>query len=100
MYDSNETLFYIDPPYVDSTRVDGKYKFEFSNDDHEELLDIINNISGYAVISGYDCDLYSRRLDKWHRYEMTDRSARNSTRTEVIWLSPNCPKGVAQSSLF
>ncbi len=63
-YDTSNTLFYCDPPYVPETRRAGKYECELTAEDHKELVDVLQNIDGAAVISGYPNDIYNR-LDDW-----------------------------------
>lgn len=46
-YDKPETIFYCDPPYVESR----KYIIEFSNDHHKELANILKNIKGKFILS-------------------------------------------------
>ena len=50
-FDSPETLFYCDPPYIQKT---AKYTFDFLREDHERLAKILTNIEGKVVISYYD----------------------------------------------
>jgi DNA adenine methylase len=50
-YDAVDTVFYIDPPYIDASR--GTYKHELSADDHRELLTTIFQCKGYVALSGY-----------------------------------------------
>ncbi len=40
-YDTDETFFYVDPPYVSETRRSGKYTHEMSLEDHKELVEIL-----------------------------------------------------------
>ena len=45
LYDSPETLFYCDPPYVHETRGDSSaYRFEMTDEQHEELAGILNSV--------------------------------------------------------
>ena len=37
-YDRPTTLFYLDPPYISDTRIDGKYEYEMTNTEHIELV--------------------------------------------------------------
>ena len=107
IYDTPRTLFYCDPPYVQSARKDKKvYRYEMSDDDHKELLDILLGIKGLAVVSGYDNPLY-KVLDEagWERYEFETvcfalgrtrwtgvqgkgAALRLAPRTEVVWVKP------------
>lgn len=102
-YDTPETLFYCDPPYYG---VENYYSAGMSEQDHIDLLELLNNIRGMAMVSGYDSDLYHEMLDRrgWSRYEfrkplqLVARSAgsryvgegalQDYYRTEVVWLNP------------
>ena len=57
-YDSRGTLFYCDPPYVKSTRRSGKYRNEMDNAEHRELVEVLLDIQGRAVLSGYRNAIY------------------------------------------
>ncbi len=60
LYDREETLFYVDPPYVMSTRSKSSvlYANEMSEDEHIELAKILNAMKGMVVLSGYASELY------------------------------------------
>lgn len=66
-YDSEESFFYLDPPYLPKTRRGGTYKCEMTADDHRELVEILRSIKGKVMLSGYPSDLYDS-LD-WNRRE-------------------------------
>jgi DNA adenine methylase len=59
-YDSPDTLFYCDPPYMfNGVRGSGKlYKNEMTDGDHAELVAILKGIKGRFVLSGYANALY------------------------------------------
>jgi DNA adenine methylase len=42
-YDTENTFFYLDPPYVPSTRRAGGYRCEMTEDDHMELIELLRN---------------------------------------------------------
>lgn len=96
-HDSEETLFYLDPPYVHETRstmMHGNhgYAFEMTDDDHRELADVLHHIRGMAVISGYECELYDQELYPiWQRIRRKAFADGAKERTEILWLSPNVP---------
>lgn len=92
-YDCENTLHYLDPPYVLDTRHNGQktniYKYEMTNQDHSELLTQIKKLKGKIIISGYDSDLYNDSLG-WRKIERKSLADGAKERKEVLWLSPNC----------
>lgn len=95
-HDTPETLFYIDPPYVKKTRTSGDiYLHEMDDGGHIELLAALARLKGYVVLSGYDSDLYARRLRGWLKTTCSARvSNSRTTRTETLWLSPRTAKAL------
>ncbi|UQZ90866.1 DNA methyltransferase [Deltaproteobacteria bacterium Smac51] len=88
-YDTDETLFYCDPPYVHKARSSNRtYKYEMSDQDHIDLAERLHNLKGMAVISGYQSDLYSELYADWPSFTHSARTEMNFQRTECIWLSP------------
>ncbi len=97
--DSEDTLFYCDPPYVHSTRTsllhkggsnDCCYAHELSDDDHRALAVILRDVKGMTVISGYPSRLYDQELyPDWQRVSFTAQADGAQARQEVLWLSPN-----------
>lgn len=102
-HDRGDTLFYLDPPYTLDTRTnkDSYGKFEMREFEHTRLLELTQKSKGMFVISGYDNELYNDTLAGWTKSSrQTAISSRNgsSTRTEVLWISPNCEQ--QQTDLF
>ncbi len=57
-YDSEQTLFYCDPPYPHNSRGDSKaYAYEMTDGQHRELARILHNVKGKVAVSSYRCDL-------------------------------------------
>jgi DNA adenine methylase len=89
-YDSPQTLFYCDPPYVHETRGDIRvYKHEMTDGDHEELAKALNSIKGSAVVSGYRCGLMDRLYGTWRRVDARELKCGISKgeRTESAWAN-------------
>jgi DNA adenine methylase len=63
-YDSRETLFYCDPPYVGLRY----YQHNFEQPDHEELARVLRRIEGRFMLSYNDVPEV-RRLYAWARIE-------------------------------
>jgi len=58
-YDTEETFFYLDPPYVLETRRGGEvYSNEMTLSDHEELVNLLLHVKGNAMLSGYEHSVY------------------------------------------
>lgn len=104
-HDAPDALFFVDPPYVHSTRVlgaskAGYYRHEMSDQDHIDLLQCLLEIHGYVVISGYPSDLYREKLAAWEFFETSSRiSAGRGTalRTECVWINPRCSASLKQA---
>ncbi|MCL1962257.1 MAG: DNA adenine methylase [Desulfovibrionaceae bacterium] len=87
--DTPHTLFYVDPPYMPTTRSNSGYRCELQTEQHAELLELLKSAKGMVVLSGYPSDLYDTALKDWQRIEKPARAAGSSRlRREVLWLSP------------
>jgi DNA adenine methylase len=104
LYDSPSTLFYLDPPYVPSTRTKGShdnaYAHELTDSDHVEFCKAACNLQGMAVISGYDCEIYQDILTDWKTETLVTTSRSNKPRTETLWINRACQEGLERNSLF
>jgi DNA adenine methylase len=69
-WDSPDTTFYLDPPYVLNTRVRKQaYKHEQPDKHHNELVELLLGIQGQALLSGYDSPVYKPLEDAgWKRW--------------------------------
>jgi DNA adenine methylase len=88
--DGPDTLFYVDPPYVHSSRASKspkRYRYEMADSDHRELARVLNMVKGKVVLSGYASQLYSELYDGWRREERAARADGARDRTEVLWLN-------------
>lgn len=105
-HDSVETLFYVDPPYVASTRDRGNdYAYEMDEGQHRALAACLHAIQGMVVLSGYASELYDAHLyADWSRYERPAFADGARPRTEVVWLNSACASALnsqqAQGSMF
>lgn len=102
-HDGPDTLHFVDPPYVHSTRHmrnRGGYRHELDDDGHRRLLETLKGLSGMVVLCGYRSDLYDAALASWARHETTARISGGrgtSLRTEVVWLNTACSAALARS---
>ena len=98
--DSVNTLFYLDPPYVTSTRVSKKaYVHEMTQDDHAALLAELMMIKGKFILSGYDNEMYenARSIGNWTKLETSIVNNASSKKTkdvkkECVWLNYTPPQ--------
>ena len=95
-YDTPDTLFYLDPPYVHAARGDtSAYSFEMQDEEHRELAECLHHIHGRAVVSGYRTPLYDRLFRDWHRVDADAKrcSSVGTLRQESAWLNfePEAP---------
>ncbi len=70
-YDTPDTFFYLDPPYVHSTRkTTNDYEHEMSDLDHAELVELLLRLKGKAMLSGYENSIYeSLETAGWKRHD-------------------------------
>jgi DNA adenine methylase len=92
--DGNNTLFYLDPPYVTSTRVaTAAYQHEMTDQDHTRLVDVILKCSGKVMLSGYPNAIYERlEYAGWDVFDFQVSKASSSQKskpkaTERIWAN-------------
>ncbi|MDD5304672.1 MAG: DNA adenine methylase [Elusimicrobia bacterium] len=91
-YDSPDTCFYLDPPYIPATRRSGSYAHEMTLEDHEALVKQITGLRGSVLVSGYDHNVY-RQLEQegFVRHEWTvalqceNTTGPRQKREEVLW---------------
>ena len=103
-WDSPETVFYLDPPYVLNTRKCRAYNFEGSDNFHNQLVETLLSIQGGAVLSGYATPIYEP-LERagWERHDFqtscfaasrgrgtcirgTGSATKNVPRVESVWV--------------
>lgn len=93
-HDNASTWFYADPPYVPDTRKGGKYEHEMTYSDHLDLVNILLDLKGMCLLSGYRTDLYAplETAGWWCEPKETYCGSSGDKRMEYLWLSPNLQK--------
>lgn len=86
-YDTQDVFIYADPPYLHETRKNYLYKYEMSNEEHKELLQILVNHQGKVLLSGYDNKLYNEMLCGWKKVQKKTQAENGLKRTETLWLN-------------
>lgn len=96
------SLLYVDPPYLGATRASRGYRHEMpADDDHRALCEALHGVNAAVVLSGYPSALYDRLYADWERVTIASGTSqggnRKEPRTEVLWS--NRPLA-AQLSMF
>jgi len=91
-HDGDDTLHYVDPPYVHSTRNAGgrqrDYRHEMSDEDHRALATLLRSVREGVVLSGYPSALYDLELyPDWFRVEKSVLADGARKRTEILWIN-------------
>jgi DNA adenine methylase len=87
IHDTEETVFYADPPYLPSVRDYGAdYKYEMTEEDHIRLAEKLNQVKGAVLVSGYHSDLYDELYRGWIRREKNTYADGALPRVEVLWM--------------
>lgn len=101
-WDSKDTTFYLDPPYITATRQSKNvYDFECDDDHHKQLVSLLLKIKGSAVLSGYEHSTYEPLTQAgWNtfKYIVPCRSTirRNKPmqyREEKLWIKGSRRRG-------
>ncbi len=88
VYNRENVLMYLDPPYLLSTRKNKKvYRHEFSDEEHEELLKLITCSKAKIIISGYESELYKKFLSDWKMEKTISIDQAGNMKTECIWMN-------------
>jgi len=89
-YDSPDTLFYCDPPYIDTQQ----YRLRFTMDDHIRLADRLSQIKGMVLLSINDCAEARELYNGWGiktkevRYSVSrTKTDGASLRQELLFLN-------------
>lgn len=97
-WDSTDSLFYWDNPYLKETRKTfNDYSHEMSDAQHENSLDFITSCKGKVIMSGYPHQMYVDALEGYgfHQIQIPTYSRGSKSngkgfeakRTECIWVN-------------
>jgi DNA adenine methylase len=82
-----QELIYSDPPYLHHTRSSGRrYRFDYEEQDHIELLSLLNTLPCNVILSGYPSSLYDDLLSDWRSLELQVMN-QGGVRTEKLWFN-------------
>lgn len=85
---TGKELVYCDPPYLRETRKKyyPLYKYEYTYEQHVELLQVIKSLPCMVMISGYKSTLYAESLEGWYTYSF-QAACHHGVATEYIWMN-------------
>ena len=86
-FDSPDSFFYLDPPYLLNTRSAKQYQYEMTEEDHIQLLETIVHCSAQIMISGYDTPLYNDYLHTWDTLRIPNQTTSGVVREEIVWMN-------------
>lgn len=66
-YDSKDTLYFCDPPYLNAEHYYNKDSF--THDDHHTLANLLHGVKAKVMITHYQNGLYDKLYQDWQRYE-------------------------------
>ncbi len=107
-YDTPETFFYVDPPYIFLDKENDMYQHDMTEEDHKELTSALLQIQGMAMLSGYAHPVHAPLEEAgWERHDFETVSfvvgrtrgtgvigegsaLEKAPRIETLWISPNC----------
>jgi hypothetical protein len=80
-------LVYSDPPYLHTTRTCARrYRYDYSEQDHRDLLILLKRLPCAVMLSGYPSTLYDEQLSDWQTLELQVMN-HAGVRTEKLWLN-------------
>ena len=86
-YNSPDTLIYLDPPYLQNLRKRNMYKYEMTDMQHVELLQLITQSKSKICLSAYDNELYNEILKGWYTAEKKTTAQNGLPRTEKLYMN-------------
>jgi DNA adenine methylase len=105
-HDGEDTLFYVDPPYVHETRMTATehgahgYAHEMLDEDHVALASTLHGLSGKVILSGYHCGLYDEIYSDWTRVDHVALADGARPRIESLYLNAAAGVRVPQQRLI
>jgi DNA adenine methylase len=89
-FDSRDTLFYCDPPYLHDTRCNNnEYEYEMNSQDHIDLLNLCRSAKGKIALSGYENEIYNKHLKGFFKSVAKEKrdTLMHSKRREILWTN-------------
>lgn len=95
-HDKADCLHYVDPPYVQDTRYlgaeSGVYQHDMTDQQHRDLADLLHQVKGMVILSGYQSPLYLEIYPDWRRVDRKAKADGARERIESLWLNPSASR--------
>jgi DNA adenine methylase len=85
---TQDVVFYFDPPYLFDTRSSKQkiYSYEWSDNDHIRFLATLQHVKRPVLVSHYPCTLYNEALKNW-RIVQYDAMTHTGIRKENLYMN-------------
>jgi len=91
-FTGNEFI-YCDPPYLHSTRKSNhRYRFDYTDQQHIALLQLLKSLPCNVMVSGYPSELYDDLLAGWETHTYQSQTRGGWSATEKLWMNYSKPK--------
>jgi DNA adenine methylase len=94
-YDSESTVFYLDPPYPLNVRNSNSVRYEKEFFDHNQLINLLSKIKGKFALSSYNNSIYENLLNIPNVHKYVRETSLNASTTkiknkfqEVLYVKP------------
>lgn len=90
---TGKELVYCDPPYLRETRKKDErlYSYDYSREEHIELLEVLKSLPCMVMISGYESALYNELLKGWYTRRF-QAACHHGVATEWLWMNYSAPE--------
>ena len=97
LYEADYSFFYLDPPYVPTTRTaPAVYEHEMTERDHEDLASRISDSPAKIMLSGYDNPIYNalgwEKVETPAKYNGHNPNVVNYDKRECLWMNYDSPQ--------
>ena len=86
---AGDEMLYADPPYVMSARSAQRayYEYEYTDQDHVDLLAVLCSLPCRVMVSGYRSELYGDLLADWRAISFQTVDRGGNLKTEWAWMN-------------
>ena len=86
-YDGPNTFMYLDPPYVQSTRLSNQeYEEEMDDAQHKVFVEKLLECKSKVLVSGYDSPIYEPLNGKFQKVQFISPNSKSSA-VETLWMN-------------